>query len=325
MVRLIAATANRAGVTFALACLLFLGGCSSSLQSTTLVRQTPERFAAPAMVSALPFFPQDEFQCGPAALATMLGASGIGVSPEALVPLVYVPARAGSFQVEMVAAARSFGRLAYQIPPTLDALFTEINRGHPVLVLQNLGLNWYQRWHFAVVKGFDIQRRRVILNSGRIENYEMRLAVFERTWARSQHWAIVVLEPGTVPQSAEAPRYFNAVVAMEQNNSPELTGPAWRAGLARWPHDRELLMGYGNMLYSANNPVDAGTRFETVIAHHPDYAPAYNNLAQIRFEQGRFWEAEIYANQAVVLGGIYQDAFRETLRQIHFRQFDQDP
>jgi tetratricopeptide (TPR) repeat protein len=324
MVSLLAGPGRKAGVTLALACLLFLVGCSSSLQSTALVRQTPERFAAPAMVPDLPFYPQDDYQCGPAALATVLGASGKSVSPEALVPLVYVPVRRGSFQVEMVAAARSFGRLAYQIPPTLNALFAEINRGHPVLVLQNLGLSWYPRWHFAVVKGFDIPRRKVILNSGTIENYAMRLAVFERTWARSQHWAIVVLEPGIVPQSAEAPRYFNAVVAMEQNNAPELTGPAWRAGLERWPHDRELLMGYGNLLYSANRPVDAGNRFEAVIAHHPDYAPAYNNLAQIRLDQGRIWEAEIYATQAVVLGGIYQDVFRETLREIHARQFDQE-
>ena len=101
--------------------------------------------------------------CAPAALATVLVASGVNVSPEALVPMVYVPLRQGSFQVEMVAAARSFDRLAYQIPPTLDALFAEISMGHPVLVLQNQGLSWYPRWHFAVVRGFDIKRRRVIL------------------------------------------------------------------------------------------------------------------------------------------------------------------
>lgn len=319
---LITALGRRIFVIYGLACLLLLGACSSSLQSTALVRQTPERFTAPAMLPSLPFFPQDDYQCGPAALATVLGASGVSLSPQALVPLVYVPARQGSFQVEMVAAARSFGRLAYQIPPTLDALFAEINKGHPVLVLQNLGLSWYPQWHYAVVKGFDIQQRRVILNSGRIENYEMRLSVFERTWARSKHWAIVVLEPGIVPASAEALRYFNAVVAMEQTNSPELTGPAYRAGLDRWPNDRELLMGYGNMLYSANRPVDAGNRFEAVIAHYPDYAPAYNNLAQIRFEQGRVKEAEEYASQAIAMGGDYLEVFRETLREIHVGQPD---
>ncbi len=66
-------------------------------------------------------------------------------------PLVYVPARKGSFQIEMVAVTRSAGRLACQISPSLDTLLLENNAGHPVLVLQNLGMSWYQKWHFAVV------------------------------------------------------------------------------------------------------------------------------------------------------------------------------
>lgn len=299
-----------------LGCLLLLGGCVSSLQSTALVEQTPEQFTTPALISGVPFFPQDDYQCGPAALATMLGASQIEVTPEALVPLVYVPERQGSFQVEMVAAARSFGRLAYQIPPTLASIFAEINGGHPVLVLQNLGLDWYPRWHFAVVKGFDIQRRRVILNSGRIEDYEVPLSVFERTWARSDYWAIVVIPPGTMPVSAKPERYFNAVVALEHSNPPEVVFPAYISGLERWPHDRNLLMGHGNLLYVADRPEDARVRFETVIAHHPDYGPAYNNLAQLYLEQGRIAEAEQYATQAVELGGVYLDTFRATLHEI---------
>lgn len=303
-----------------LVCLLVLTGCASSLQYPSLVQQTPARFAAPALLSRVPFFPQDDYQCGPAALATVLGASQVEVIPEALVPLVYVPERQGSFQVEMVAAARSFGRLAYQIPPTLEALFEEINSGHPVLVLQNLGLSLYPQWHFAVVKGFDVQRRRVILNSARIENYEVSLAVFERTWARSDYWAVVVLEPGNVPVSADPVRYFNAVVALEQSNSAELVIPAYLGGLKRWPRQRELLMGYGNLLYTANRLEEARSRFEALIAQHPDYAPAHNNLAQIHLEQGRYTIAELHASRAVALGGIYLEEFQKTREAIQSRR-----
>lgn len=300
----------------ALVCALLLGGCASSQQSSSMLRQTPDQFAAPALVDGVPFFPQDDYQCGPAALATVLGASQVEVSPQALVPLVYVPERQGSFQVEMVAAARSFGRLAYQIPPSLEALFAEINSGRPVLVLQNLGLSFYPQWHFAVVKGFDIERRRVILNSGRIENYEVSLAVFERTWARSDHWAIVVLEPGDLPVSADPARYFNAVVALEQSNPPDQVAPAYLGGLQRWPRQRELLMGYGNLLYEAGRLEKARSSFQTVLAHHPDYAPAHNNLAQIHLDQGRHEEAEHHARKAVSLGGVFLEEFQKTLQAI---------
>lgn len=304
----------------ALICLLWLGGCTSSLQSRSLVHQTPARFETPALVTRVPFFPQDDYQCGPAALATVLSASQVAVTPDALVPLVYVPGRQGSFQVEMMAAARSFGRLAYQIPPALESLFAEINSGHPVLVLQNLGLNMYPQWHFSVVKGFDIQRRRMILNSGRIENYEVSLSVFERTWARSDYWALVVVEPGNVPVSANPVGYFNAVVALEQNSSAEAIGPAYLAGLKRWPQQRELLMGHGNLLYSSGRLEEAGSRFEDVIVHHPDYAPAHNNLAHVYLEQGRYAEAEHHAARAITLGGVFLKDFEETMQEIRSRR-----
>ncbi|MGM0631605.1 MAG: PA2778 family cysteine peptidase [Pseudomonadota bacterium] len=299
-----------------LACLSLLAGCTSSLQYHSLVQQTPARFSEPGRVAGVPFFPQDEYQCGPAALATVLGASQLEVTPETLVPLVYVPERQGSFQVEMVATARSFGRLAYQIPPTLEALFAEINSGHPVLVLQNLGLDRFPQWHFSVAKGFDIERRKMVLNSGRIENYEVSLAVFERTWARSEYWAIVVLEPGQVPVSADPVRYFNAVVALEQTNAPEQVIPAYLGGLQRWPGQRQLLMGYGNLLYSSGALEEAKKHFQNLLEQHPDYAPAHNNLAQIHLEQGRLAAAAEHAERAIALGGPYVEEFRRTLAEI---------
>ena len=45
-----------------------------------------------------PFFPQEDYQCGPAALATVLRAGGAGGDAESLQPQVYLPARAGSLQ-----------------------------------------------------------------------------------------------------------------------------------------------------------------------------------------------------------------------------------
>jgi len=54
----------------------------------------------------------------------------------------------------------------------------------PVLLLQNLVVKRYPRWHFAVVKGFDLERGRVTLNSGLHEDYEMSLNTFERKWGR---------------------------------------------------------------------------------------------------------------------------------------------
>jgi hypothetical protein len=53
-----------------------------------------------------PFYPQKEYQCGPASLATLLVASGVCVDPDILVPLVYLPGRRGSLQLELMSASR---------------------------------------------------------------------------------------------------------------------------------------------------------------------------------------------------------------------------
>ena len=303
-------------LVFGLALALLLSACLSAPQSAALRQNHDASLSAPVLLSQVPFFAQELYQCGPAALATILTASHVNVTPDQLVPLVYVPEREGSFQVEMMAATRSLGRLAYRITPTLEALFTEVAAGHPALVLQNLGLAWYPRWHFAVVKGFDLQRGKIILNSGVDENYELAITTFERTWARSQHWAILALAPGTMPAMGEPGTYFSTLAAFEQTNPSAPVASAYISGLGQWPGDINLRMGYGNLLYAQNNPELAASQFTALLEEHPDYAPAHNNLAQILLEQGQVQRAAQHAQRAVELGGDYLENYQSTLRTI---------
>lgn len=295
---------------------LLLSACVAAPQSVALRQQTASVLQTSVLLDQIAFFPQSEFQCGPAALATVLAASAVEVTPEQLVPLVYVPARKGSFQVEMLAATRSHERLAYRVTPTLAALFDEVRAGHPVLVLQNLALQWYPRWHFAVVKGFDIGQRKVILNSGTLEDYQVSLATFERTWARAGYWGMLALAPGVMPATATAERYFIALAALEETRPETALDLAYQSGLQEWPTDRNLLMGYGNLLYSHGHASTAAEQFTQVVALEPDFAPAWNNLAQIFFEQGANQQALVHARQAVALGGPFIATYRATLRRI---------
>lgn len=295
---------------------LCAAGCASTPQSALLLRQTPAELGEAVTIPGVPFFPQDQYECGPAALATVLVASGLDVTPDALVPLVYVPERKGSFQVELVAAARSHQRLAYTLPPTLDALLLEVRNGTPVLVLQNLGLASMPKWHYAVVKGYDLERRKLLLNSGVHEDYEIALGTFERTWARAGHWGLAVVAPGQVPATAEALPYFNAAVALELGGHANLARSAYKAGLGRWPDDRNLLMAYGNLLYGAGELNAAAASFRAVTKYHPSYAPAHNNLAQLLFELGQLDQALTAAKTAVALGGDYSATYQETIQLI---------
>ena len=105
-------------------------------------------------------------------------SSGLEVNPEELVGLVYIPEKKGSFQVELLAAARTHGRIPYVIDPQLQVLLAEVDADHPVLVMQNLGVSWYQAWHYAVVAGYDLDREELLLRSGKLRERVTSLGVF---------------------------------------------------------------------------------------------------------------------------------------------------
>lgn len=283
---------------------------------------------ATALLDSVPFYPQEDYQCGPAALATVLQASRVSVTPDALVSQVYVPARQGSLQIEMLAAPRRYGRVTHILPPDLEGVLRETQGGRPVLVMQNLGLDWYPQWHYAVVVGYDLDAGDVILRSGLIRDYRLALPVFERTWQRAGHWAVLVLPPGELPLQASEAATFDAVSAFASAQSVEgladaaraeqadAVGAAWRAGVQRWPESQMLGMGYGNYLYGQGSLPLAAEAYQQVLAAHPDYAAAHNNLAQVLLEQERLEEAEMHARRAVALGGEFAETYRRTLQSI---------
>ena len=144
---------------FFLLALLGLGACSVNPKLALPAGET-------LLLGGVPFHPQTEYQCGPAALAGVLGASGVPVRPETLVSQVYLPGRQGSLQLELLGATRRAGRIPYVIDREPAAVLAELEAGRPVLVLQNVLTPSVPRWHYAVVVGSDPARNRFILNTG---------------------------------------------------------------------------------------------------------------------------------------------------------------
>ena len=299
------------------ASLFLLAACTSNLQYHDLDASRPAWLADSHTISDVPFFPQDRYQCGPAALATLLTAKGLHVTPEALRPIVYVPERKGSFQPEIMAATRANGFLAYPLAPRLLDLLSEVNAGNLVLVLQNLGLNSLPQWHYAVVKGFDLQREKLILNSGETENYEISLPTFERTWIRADRWALVAVTPGDLPATVNAQDYFSSVVAFEPlNPSNPVLADIYQTGLEEWPQDRNLLMGYGNFLLTVGQYYQAVDVFTTTMNLYPHYGPAHNNIAQALINLGQFEEAEYHVRQALAQDDEFNPTYQRTLETL---------
>lgn len=265
-----------------------------------------------------PFFPQDRYQCGPAALATVLGATGINVTPEELVPQVYLPGRRGSLTIEMQAAPRRYGRISYQLATELESIIAQLDAGHPVLVLHNYGLPFWPRWHYAVVIGYDAARQRLLLRSGKRERQQMSAANFMRAWDNADRWAQVLLRPGELPASPEAAAYLQAATAFERSASPADARLAFDAAIARWPEDPVPWVGRGTAQYRAGEFRHAAADYTYALELDPSLAAARNNLSMALLDMGCPAAArrELQRIEGTDLPAALREAIADTASQI---------
>lgn len=303
-----------AGFVFVLS---LLAGCVGLPQSEALRAEGGAGLPPRAELGAVPFFAQEEYQCGPAALAMALNAAGVAVTPDALIEQVYLPARKGSLQVEMLAGARRHGLLAYELAPELKDVLAEVAAGNAVIVLQNQGLwAFHPYWHYAVVIGYDLEKKQVLLHSGTRARRPMPLGLFEFLWIDGQRWAMVALAPERLPASAREASFATAAAALEKAGRIAEANRAYAAMLQRWPDNLIAMMGLGNTAYALGRLAEAEKAFGRATAAHPLAAAAFNNLAQTLADQGKLEAALEAARRAVSLGGASLPAAQSTLEDI---------
>ncbi len=294
-----------------------LGGCAGILPQTSALKDNrPADLPPKVELTSVPFFPQEEYQCGPAALAMALNAAGLNVTPESLIEQVYIPARKGSLQIEMLVAARRQGLIAYELAPQLTDVLREVAAGTPVIVLENYGFKVFPIWHYAVLVGYDLDIGEIIRRSGMKERQTMPLRVFEYVWRDENYWAMVAVPPDRVPASATETRFANAVIALERSGHVKNAHTAYNAMLKRWPDSLAGQMGRGNTAYALRDLATAESAFRRAAADHPDSAAPLNNLAQVLADRGSLNEALTTAERAVSLGGPLLSTTQATLDEI---------
>lgn len=237
-------------------------------------------------VESVPFYAQTSYQCGPAALATVLSHSGASVTPDALADEVYLPGLKGSLQIELVAAARRHGRIPFLIPPDCESLLDELEAGNPVLVLQNKGFERFPRWHYAVVVGYEPDRNHFVLRSGRKERKTENSLLFQRTWRLGGYWGMVTMPPNELPATATAESWAKAVAASEQFLDYEAVEAAYRVALDRWPDSGLLLFAAANFHYGHGDYDRAYGEYRRLLNAEPRHVAGRNNFANLLLDNG---------------------------------------
>ncbi len=294
----------------------FCVGCTTTPLTQRLYSEPQPVLPPSAEIERTPFHPQQRYQCGPAALASVLNYRGIPVTPERIGKEVYLPQRKGSLQIELMAATRYRGLLAYQLAPSLVDLLTEVASGNPVLVLQNLSIDWFPKWHYAVVVGYDLHEETIILRSGTTKRLTMPISTFEHTWKRSQYWGVVILAPHQRPAVAKPLPYIKAAQSLEAVAQFTAAQQAYENALKYWPENKIALLGLGNTLYAQGQYQPAAATFKRMTQMRPNEPDGWNNLAYALIANGCKVAAVSAAQCAsAVSGGAPQ--YDATLSEIH--------
>ncbi len=259
------------------------------------------------ILQTVPFYPQERYQCGPAALAMMLNTQGFHTDPDALTDRVYLPGRHGTLQVEMVSAARDYNLVVYPLAKDVAAIIREVAAGHPVLVMQNLRFDWWPQWHFAVVIGFDPQNRSLILNTDTRQANEQPLTVFMNTWKRADQWAVVMLPPNELPATAKPLPFLKAAHDLESTGHLKAAYTAYQQAASQWPDQPAALFGLGNVAYQQGHWRAASSHFQSLVSQFPQQAAGWNNLAYTLLEQNCREAAKVAAACATRLDGARFD------------------
>lgn len=310
--RLTGSARSASALLFAIV-LAALAGCATGPR---LAPPASMGVAERAQLEDVPFHAQREYQCGPAALAMALNASGVDVSPDALVSHVFLPGRQGSVQPEMLAAARRHDRVSFALDGGFEGLLRELDAGNPVIVMQNLSLRLWPMWHYAVAIGYDLDSRRLYLHSGEEAHRSVSFRRFDATWARSDRWAMVALPPGELPAAIEPDQAMDAVLAFEQANTAPAALPAWRAMTQRWPRFAMGWFALGNAEHAAGNPDSAVTAFRQATEEDAGLAVAWLNLGLVLEELEEDDKAREALQEAASLPSPWRDKAEEALSRL---------
>jgi ABC-type bacteriocin/lantibiotic exporter with double-glycine peptidase domain len=162
----------------------------------TLGEPATDGASAPAphtiYVKEVPFFPQTQYQCGPASLAAVLNYWGRRVTPDDITKEIYRPDMKGTLSLDLFLYAKDQHMDASMHQGSWEFLETELKRDRPVIAFLNLGFRMVPIGHFVVVVGLEPERKTVIAYSGITKNERIPYDRFRAAWEKTNYWSLRV-------------------------------------------------------------------------------------------------------------------------------------
>lgn len=272
---------------------LLFTGCASRGEKLRAKHELPS-----SKIINVPFVSQEKYHCAPASVAMVTSHLEQEVPLQTLNEMLYTPDQKGTFQNDVIASVRRLGLIA--VPVTrMKTLLQEITNDHPVLIFQNLGLSWLPKWHYALAVGYDLKESTIVLHTGNEKNYPMKISTFERIWNRVDNWGLLIIKPGTIPESASENDMIKATAGLELAKQNEAARISYEQIIKKWPDSFGAQLGLGSYFYEKDDYKKSVFHFKKATELNPESGGAWNNYALALKEYKKISEARIAAKKAI--------------------------
>lgn len=137
------------------------------------------------VLQGVPFVPQSQGDCGPAALTMLLKFLGEDVDEDEISKATRLPGEDLTTAFDLEGFARGRGLSVRSGPGNLDSLKNTLREGKPIIVLLSR--------HFAVVIGYLDDGEKLILHSGGQKQAIVGKERFLRAWEEESRWMMFLV------------------------------------------------------------------------------------------------------------------------------------
>jgi ABC-type bacteriocin/lantibiotic exporter with double-glycine peptidase domain len=150
-------------------------------------------------IEGVPFYPQDEYMCGPAALASVIGYYGRAGGMEDVAKEVYSEKLKGTLPMDLLIYAREKGFEVKYYKGSVSNIKESLTRREPLILFLNLGYGFYPVGHYIVAVGMDEKAGVVFAHSGTEKEQAFTMKELEKSWSKTGYSTLLV-RPKARPQ-----------------------------------------------------------------------------------------------------------------------------
>jgi tetratricopeptide (TPR) repeat protein len=264
---------------------LLVAGCASLSH-----RVTPPASPSSAesiYLEQLPPIAQRAYQCGPAALESVLRYWEQPVDADELRQALITPGARGVLNFALANYPRTRGVWTEVHQADQDALRTWLEQGIPPIVMLRVGPWGAPVYHFIVVRGLNDRDGIYYANVGDAAPHAIRYETFQRRWQDAGYWCLIVVPAERVDWDLTAAQAGELALLLEQTGRLELAERWYRTALKDEPGNQALRFNLANVHLRARNWDAATTIYRELLRESPQWGQVSNNLAWIALEEGK--------------------------------------